>query len=91
MQLSESCLQKLNTWIDIENKSSDINNMKYAYDFLDQYIHDHGDVLIEHELVALIFQKVNYNDNNPDIIKKSVINRVHLLSDILHTNRLSHH
>ena len=91
MQLSESCLHKLTLWVDIENNSSDIDNMKYAYDFLEQYIHDHGYILIEDELVELILQRVSYNNNNPDTIKKSVINRVHLLANILHANRVSHH
>ena len=89
MQLSNTCLQKLLIWIDIENKSSDIENMQYAYAFLDQYISEHNTDFNEQDLVELIKKYVVVNGQHPDHIQKAIENKVSILHGVLNANLIS--
>ncbi len=55
MQISEKLAEKLLLWIESETTFTSDNRLLFAYDFIDQYMYEHGFFINIHILRELIY------------------------------------
>lgn len=89
MVLSEKSTEKLSRWIEAEDASSNESQLLLAFDFLEQYMADHGFLLDIQKLRQLIISRSKFHNMTQDDIDSVVDNRLQLFIDILEMNKLA--
>lgn len=89
MALSEKSTEKLLCWIAAEDASSNESQLLLAFDFLEQYMSDHGFLLDIPKIRQLIMSHSKFHDMTQADIDMVVDNRLQLFIDILEMNKLA--
>jgi hypothetical protein len=89
MLLSEISKAKLLLWLDAEISSPNEHQILLAYDFIEQYMTDHGFLLDAPRLRHLILAHIHASSIIQADIEFTIDNKIQLLIDILEMNKLA--
>ena len=89
MTLSEKSTEKLLLWIAAEDSYPNESQLLLAFDFIEQYMSDHGFLLDIQKLRQIIISHSTFHDMTQADIDMVVDNRLNLFVDILEMNKLA--